>query len=193
MWDAIKRRYIYLADNFATWSVVRNFGTVSYFTVSYAVLIGVPLLLKLYLLVAPPLNWLRVLAPFPENLRWMYGASLLYLTSLVIYKILCPDEIEKFHTETDYVEAKFKETADVYPEHRVNIVLAQLRPGAAETQIRQRMEDLSRQIDRAAGREKERITEELNSIADKHHPSMVRRALATEYEKVIADSDHMAA
>src|SRR6202522_656535 len=126
----IKRGYVYLADNLASWSVVRNFGTVSYFTVSYAVLIGVPILLNVYVLLAPTFNWLRALAPFPETLRWMYGASLLYLTSLVLYKIVCPDTIAHFHTQTEFVEAELNSAKDAYPLHRVNIVLAQLRVGA---------------------------------------------------------------
>jgi hypothetical protein len=60
------------------WTVVRIFGRLTYFNISYGVLFLVPILHELYVRGVPAMKWFGAPADFPITLQWLYAASLFY-------------------------------------------------------------------------------------------------------------------
>ncbi len=80
------------------WSVVRIFGSLTYFNISYGVLLLVPIVHELYARAVPIMRWFGAPGEFPVTLQWLYAASLIYAAAILLYQIFCPSEVNAIVT-----------------------------------------------------------------------------------------------
>src|SRR6266478_2798414 len=85
------------------WRVVRIFGSLSYFNISYGVLLLVPIVHELYLRAVPFMTWFGAPGEFPITLQWLYAASLIYAIAILLYQIFCPTEIKRNSQPEEYI------------------------------------------------------------------------------------------
>jgi hypothetical protein len=159
------------------WSAVRAFGGVKYFNISYAILLLVPLLYELH----SHIRWPSSL-PFPDTVRFLYGASLFYAIGIACYQYFCPSDIKRFGHVDEYVEAQYDLYLRANPHHRLNIVLTHLDPkvdGEVQTTILTKKED----IQKLHGGERIAAQAELDALLQALHPDAVQRFLVKQYEK----------
>jgi hypothetical protein len=166
------------------WSNVRGFGSVKYFNVSYGVLFAVPILHELYAKSVPLMEWLGAPGPFPTTVRWLYGASLSYAIAIALYQWFCPPEIKRFGGNKDeYLLAQYDSYQRALPNHRLNIVLANL-DRALDADVYQSLTRLLSLRDASVGQERVRIQREMDEVIERAHPDAVQRYLLNEYERL---------
>jgi hypothetical protein len=164
------------------WTVVRIFGRLSYFNISYGVLFLVPILHELYVRGVPAMTWFGAPVDFPITLQWLYAASLSYAAAILLYQIFCPGEIKRHSEAVDYTREQFELFQRFDPQHRVDIVLARLsRSNDAET--RETIEQLFRTSRSALSvAERTAAQAELDALLEKLHDHAVQAYLADQWE-----------
>jgi hypothetical protein len=159
-----------------TWATIRAFGKVKYFSVSYVVLLAVPIAAEFY-------RWYNNVGSrpldFPDGLRTVYAASICYALAIALYGYFCPSPIKHYENEEDYVQALLPMYLVSFPDLKYQIVLANLDDTQAET--RQEIMNLHRKLndDDAAARFANRRT--LSEKIDIVYPGCVQRFLLSRY------------
>jgi uncharacterized membrane protein len=114
-------------SDFGGWSTIRAFGNVKYFNISYGVLFLVPIAHELYSKSVPLMQFFGAPAPFPVTLRWIYGASFAFAIAIALYQWRCPEIIKRFgRSEDEYLTAEYESYQRALPNHKLNVVLANL-------------------------------------------------------------------
>lgn len=121
------------------WSVIRNFGKVNYFNVSYAVIIIVPLLANTMQMINDEFNYALHVPPMVKSL---YLASILYAIGIAIYQYRCPPIIKEYENKQAYLRDNVELFKNKAPDLKLHIVLAQLNK---ETQYQSRDEIIALQ------------------------------------------------
>jgi len=167
------------------WSTVRGFGNVKYFNISYGVLLGVPILHELYAKTVPFMEWFGALDhPFPTTLRWLYGASVSFAIAILMYQWFCPVEIKRFgKNEDEYLEAQYEIYKRALPNHRLNVVLANLDRDL-DRDVYERVQSLLKRRDSTIGQSRLQVQCELDDIVNQLHPDAVQRYLLRDYERL---------
>jgi hypothetical protein len=169
---------------FGRWSTVRAFGSIKYFNISYGVLFGVPILHELYAKAVPFMEWFGAPGPFPTTLRWFYGASFSFAIAIALYQWFCPTEIKRFgKNEDEYLETQYEIYKRALPNHRLNVVLANLDP-LLDHDVDDQIQRLLEKRDSAIGEPRSSAQGELEGIVEKLHPDAVQRYLLNQYEKL---------
>jgi hypothetical protein len=105
------------------WRVIKNFGQVKYFNISYAVLIIVPLLAGTFEMLNEKYHYnLSVHC----TVKSLYYASIIYAVAIAIYQYRCPSIIKEYLNRQDYVEKNLEQFKNKAPDLKFYIVLAQL-------------------------------------------------------------------
>lgn len=162
------------------WSVVRGFGNVSYFSISYFVLFFVPLAVDLWKEVPWGLaseNWVPA---FPITLKFLYVASFFYSIAIAIYQYRCPREIKRFGNVDEYVKSQHPIFSQSNANHSVEIVLAHLDTVTDKEAISQILE-LLQHVDISKDFEREKAKQALNELVAKFRDDAVQRYLVKSY------------
>jgi hypothetical protein len=149
------------------WRFVRRVTKTPFFHYASYVVIGVPVLAELFNLVHPYFPQTR----FPYLLILGFGAGVFFVFSEVVYHFACPDIVQRYETETEYVEKHRKEYEDGQRHQRLNVVLPNLEP--SEDDIREELRSL------VSGHN----TDQLNDRLDVLYPIAVGRFLRNEYRR----------
>lgn len=165
--------------SFARWSVVRVFGSIKYFNISYGVLFGTPLLVTLYSGLVPALSWLGTPTPLADTVRLAYLASLLYVIAITIYSAFCPSIIKRFQTDTDYAKSEYEIYYRAQPYNKLQIVLA---GHGADSNTREKIEELIKDREQAEGADRDNKQRKLDEYIDAMHPDAVQRFLLNDYQ-----------
>ena len=84
------------------WTLIKTFGRIKYFNVSYLVLFLVPFLVDLYkIIIEKDIG----ISEFPFRLQILYSASLAYALGIALYQFFCPQIIQKFNSYFEYVNS----------------------------------------------------------------------------------------
>jgi hypothetical protein len=165
------------------WQIVRIFGGLSYFNISYGVLLFVPIMHELYTRADPIMEWFGAPAEFPITLQWLYAASLVYAVAILLYQIFCPTEIKRFSRPEEYVRSQYEIFQRADPQNRIAIVLARLHPQDDAAQ-RSRIETLYRSsVTAETASERSNAKAELNAILSDLHGHAVQAYLLDQYDK----------
>ena len=168
----------------ARWSTVRGFGNIKYFNISYGVLFGVPIVHELYARAVPFMEWFGAPGPFPTTLQWLYGASVSFAIAIALYQWFCPAEIKRFgNNEDEYVDAQYEIYKRALPNHRLNVVLANLDPDL-DRDVYGRIKGLLDRRNSAMGESRLQAQKELDDIVERLHPDAVQRYLLKDYERL---------
>jgi hypothetical protein len=149
------------------WRFVRQVTRTPFFHYASYAVVGIPFLAELFNTVHPYFPQAR----FPHLLIIGFAASMLFIFSLVIYHFACPEIIQRYETESKYVEKHRKEYEDAQRHQRINVVLTNLDP--SEEDVRDELRLLLRGND----------TTKLNSRLDILYPMAVGRFLRNEYRR----------
>ena len=163
------------------WTIVREFGKVKYFNVSYVVLLVVPILAELHTKAAAASKFFNESVAFPSTLRWLYAASLFYAFGIVIYQYFCPAIIKRFGNSDEYIADFHEIFLRAHPQHRLNVVLAHLEP-ELDAEVRMMIEALLEKRDAALGGQRVEVQKELDDLVDSLHADAVQRFLVNEYD-----------
>jgi hypothetical protein len=164
------------------WTAVRIFGNLTYFNISYGVLLLVPILHELYVRAVPIMGWFGAPGEFPVTLQWLYAASLIYAIAILTYQICCPLVIKRNASPADYVRSEYEIFQRADPQHRINIILARLRSDD-DRGHREKIEQLYRlasTAEIAADRTTAQI--ELDALLAQLHGHAVQQWLLDEYD-----------
>jgi hypothetical protein len=163
------------------WTIVRGFGKVKYFNISYVVLLVVPILAELHAKAAAASEFFKNSIAFPPTLRWLYAASLFYAIGITIYQYFCPAIIKRFEDSDAYLHNFHDIFLRAHPHHRLNIVLAHLEPDL-EAESRTKIETLLERRDTSDEQQQLEVQKELNTLVDSLHADAVQRFLVKEYD-----------
>lgn len=105
------------------WRIIKNFGQVKYFNVSYAVIVIVPLLANTFHMLNEKFHYNILL---PETVKYVYTASLIFAIAIVIYQLGCPLIIKDYQTLQDFIDKNLKQFENKLPDKRLEIVIANL-------------------------------------------------------------------
>lgn len=169
------------------WTVVRTFGEVRYFNISYAVLLLVPIIAELHLKAASASSIFEKNVAFPPTLKWLYVASLCYAIAIALYQYFCPDIIKQFATANRYVESSMEMYLRAHPKLRLNIVMARLDP-QIDAETIDRLQSLLESEGEAIGDRRIAIQREVDSIVEREHPNAVQRFLMGDFHKKDGES-----
>ena len=170
--------------SFCRWSIVRAFGNVTYFNISYGVLFGVPIAHELYVQGIPLMQLLGSPAPFPTTLRWIYGASFAFAIAIAIYQWRCPNLVKRFgRNESEYLESEYEIYQRALPKHRLNVVLANLDPELDRLQY-QNISSILGKMNSCDAEERVKLSAQLDTIVGELHPDAVQRFLLKNYERI---------
>ena len=147
------------------WRLVKKTTKTPFFHYVSYVVIGVPLLAELFNAVHPYFPHTR----FPHLLLFGFAAGVMFVFSEVIYHFACPEIIERYETEKQYVDTHEKEYAAALAHQRLEVVLTHLEP--SEEDIRANLQAIKRRND---------VTE-LNKNLDVLYPIAVVRYLRKNY------------
>ncbi len=163
------------------WTIVRGFGKVKYFNISYIVLFIVPILLELHAKAAGASTLINNSVFFPPTLLWLYAASLFYAFGIVIYQYFCPKIIKRFGNSDEYL-ANFHEIfVRAHPHHRQNIVLAHL-DSEIDANMIIKIEKLMERIGQTIPEDRLVAQKELDTLIESLHSDAVQRFLIKEYD-----------
>jgi len=169
---------------FGSWITVRGFGGIKYFNISYGVLFGVPILHELYARAVPFMEWFGAPAPFPTTIRWLYVASVSFGLAIVLYQWFCPAQIKRFgNNEDESLLAQYEIYKRALPNHRLNIILANLDPNF-DADDYQRISSLLTARGSALGESRAKSQAELDEIVNRLHPDAVQRYLLRDFERL---------
>lgn len=160
---------------------VKNFGTIKYFSISYVVLILIPILSELYHKAATSSQTFERAVAFPVTLRWLYAASLLYAVAIAIYQYFYPAIIKKYESREDYLNNAFALFYRAHPQHRLAIVLSHLNP-KLDVQSLETITQLMRTIASTIGQDRQNAQEELDRTVETLHPDAIQRYLANDWD-----------
>ena len=153
------------------WRFVRRITKTPFFHYASYVVIGVPLLAELFNVIHPYFPHTR----FPHLLIIGFAAGIFFVFSEVIYHLACPEAVQRFETETAYVEKHKREYEDSQRHHRLSVVLPNLE--VSETDIRDELRLLVSRND----------TVQLNNRLDILYPMAVARFLRNDYRRQATD------
>lgn len=105
------------------WSVIKNFGKVKYFNISYIILIVVPLLANIFQFLNKEFSYHLGVPPMVKTL---YVASILYAIGIAIYQYRCPGIIKEYENKQAYIKDNIAMFMNKAPDLKFHIVLAQL-------------------------------------------------------------------
>lgn len=164
------------------WTVVRVFGSLTYFNISYGVLLLVPILHELYVRAVPFMVYFGAPGDFPVTLQWLYGASLCYAFAILLYQVCCPDEVKGAATWEEYVQSQFETFQRLDPQHRIKIVLARLHK-PSDAAWREEIEILHRKsINAETASERATALSQLDELLAKMHGHAVQEFLREHYQ-----------
>lgn len=161
---------------------MRIFGSLTYFNISYGVLLFIPILHELYVRAVPFMQWFGAPGEFPATLKWLYAASIIYALAILTYQICCPSDIKRNASPADYVRAEYEVFQRADPQHRMNIVLARLDP-VDDKEHREKIEALYRHVltsETPSERNTSQIT--LDGLLSQFHGHAVQRWLLEDYD-----------
>ena len=165
------------------WLIVKNFGRVKYFNISYVIMIGVPVMATAYHSIES--SWLKsyVTFTFPPTFKWMYSASILYALGIALYQWFCPSEIKRFDTEDEYVNAYQDLYERAYPDKKYNILLTQLTDQQRDT--KERIQLLHNIVEDRSLSEAARTVakNEYDTLANLVYPGCVQNYLIADFRK----------
>jgi hypothetical protein len=164
------------------WNVVRSFGSVRYFNISYVVLLVVPVLFELHAKAAGASKFFAESVAFPPTFRWLYGASLAYGIAIALYQYFCPRAIKRFADADDYVAGSYELFLRAHPHRKLEIVMANLDP-VIDSDVSDRIRDLTEQRGEAHGARQCEIQRELDALLTSLHPDAVQRFLLRDYDR----------
>jgi hypothetical protein len=161
------------------WKTVKNLGQIKYFNISYAVLLIVPIAANFIHLINGGENEMITL---PENVKWLYTASLIYAFAISIYQYKCPEIIKEYSSAEDYVEKNQKQFENKFPDIKLNIVLPNLKlPAQSET--KEKILALHKEISESIIHdEKVSKTADLDHLLNLVYPSTIQNHLTNKYE-----------
>ena len=162
------------------WTLIKNFGRIKYFNISYLVLFLVPFLVDFYsILIAKQIG----IAEFPFKLKVLYGASISYALGIALYQFFCPQIIKKFDSDYDYVNSYFEIDKNLYPDKKFEIVTSNLTN--AQEDIKTEIIKLKNEINNnPLDKGKVQLLEkELNEKIDLVYEGCITRFLLNDYEK----------
>lgn len=164
------------------WSVVRIFGSLTYFNISYGVLLLVPIIHELYARAVPIMGWFGAPGEFPLTLQWLYAASLIYAFAILLYQIFCPSEIKRHSQPEDYVRSQYEIFQRADPQHRIAVVLARLDP-INDADQRDKIEKLYRASANAdTPTERASAESQLAALLSELHGHAVQNYLLEQYD-----------
>jgi hypothetical protein len=104
------------------WLVIKSFGKVKYFNISYVALLTIPI----YADIAGRTNGNLSLLPIPDSIRYIYLAGFLYALGIAIYQYACPTILKNYDRIQDYIRDNYEILLNSYPDLKYNIVSANL-------------------------------------------------------------------
>jgi hypothetical protein len=164
-----------------TWSVIRNFGRVKYFNISYAVLLGVPILAESYKAIYSAVHLVNIDIQFPLTLKLIYLSSLCYAIAIAIYQYFCPETVKQYENEQIYVSAQQEILERAHPDRKCEIVLTNLLESQQGARVK--IIDLQTQLAKVLTPDRDTIISELNKLVDSLYPSCIQRFLIKQYRK----------
>lgn len=105
------------------WSVIKNFGKVKYFNISYAVLILIPLIANTFSHINKEFSYNLEVPPMVKSL---YVASILYAIGIAIYQYCCPAVIKEYENKQAFVKDNIEMFKNKAQDLKLNIVLTHL-------------------------------------------------------------------
>ena len=160
------------------WTLIKTFGRIKYFNISYLVLFLVPFLVDFYVII---IDKKIGVSEFPFRLQILYSASLAYALGIAFYQFFCPQIIKKFNSDFDYVNSYLEIDKELFPDKKLEIVISNLTDAQAE--IKDEIIRLQEEIDRNQ-LNKEKLKElepELNEKISLVYNGCVTRFLLNEY------------
>jgi hypothetical protein len=152
------------------WRLVRQVTKTPFFHYASYVVIGVPLLAELFNLVHPYYPRAR----FPHLLILGFVAGVMFVFSEIAFHFACPEIVQRYETETEYVKNHREEYEEAQRHQRINVVLPNLEP--SENDIREELRVLVNN----------KNSVELNKRLDILYPIAVGRFLWNEYRRQAA-------
>ncbi len=162
------------------WSIVRSFGKVKYFNISYVILFVVPILAELHHKAASQSPLFKNLIVFPDTLVWLFAASLFYAIGIALYQYFCPPIIKRYASIDEYISNNYELFLRAHPHHRLNIVLARLDP-TTDSEVKAKIESLMDQREKSFGDDRLKKERELDELISYLHPDAVQRYLVNDY------------
>ena len=168
------------------WLIIKNFGRVKYFNISYVIMVGVPIMALLYDSMKHS-DWitdLGVKITFPFNFKLMYTASVLYAFGIATYQFFCPPIIKRFDHEDEYVAAYLDVYLRAYPDKKYNIIITNLSDEQGET--RSKIEVLYQTLNKPSSSSDDRLKAEVefSSLANLVYPGCAQRHLMGDFDKL---------
>jgi hypothetical protein len=175
MWPRLRKRL--------PWHIVRVFGSLTYFNISYGVLLFVPIVHELYVRAVPIMAWFGAPGAFPATLQWLYAASLVYAFAILLYQIFCPTEVKQFKRAEEYVQSQYEIFQRDNPQNRMAKVMARLHPKDDEEQ-RAKIVTLHRKsLEDPTPSERMNAQAELNALLSDLHAHAVQAFLLKQYDE----------
>lgn len=107
------------------WRLVKNFGKIKYFNISYIVLLIVPLVANIFELIGQNFSYNITI---PITVKSLYFASIIYALAIAIYQYKCPSLIKEYENPQEYIDKQLKQVENKAPDLKLYIVLAHLGP-----------------------------------------------------------------
>ncbi|MEJ0029094.1 MAG: hypothetical protein WDO15_01415 [Bacteroidota bacterium] len=169
-----------------SWLVIKTFGRVRYFNISYVIMIGIPIIALIYdsLKDSEWIVGLGLKIEFPFNFKLMYVASILYAFGIAIYQFFCPAIIKRFDHEDEYVAAYLEIYLRAYPDKKYNIILTNLSDEQNETRAKIKTSFRARADPNLSGTDRQKADIEFNSLADLVYPGCTQRHLMQDFERL---------
>lgn len=160
------------------WTLIKTFGKIKYFNISYLVLFLVPFLIDFYEII---IDKNLGVSEFPFKLKLLYSASLAYALGIAFYQFFCPQIIKKFNSDFDYVNSYLEIDKELFPDKKLDIVLSNLTE--AQNEIKNEIISLQKEInENLLNKDKlEELEQQLEEKLSLVYNGCVTRFLLNEY------------
>ena len=160
------------------WRVIKNFGQVKYFNISYVVLIIVPLLANTFEMLNAKYNYTL---NFPFTVKSLYFASIIYAIAIAIYQYRCPAIIKEYLNLQDYIDKNLEHFKNKAPDLKYHIVLAHLDQQTQKATYDEIIELYSKISETTHEHEKAKLKVSLNEKLNLVYASSVQAHLEKKY------------
>ena len=158
------------------WLVIKSFGKVKYFNISYVALLVIPI----YIDIADRIDGNLSLLPVPDSIRYIYLASFLYALGIAMYQYACPTIVKNYDRIQDYIRDNYEILLNSYPDLKYNIVSANLEKDIQKETIA-KLQQLKVAADNGIkGKQKD-----VQELVDSFLPSCVQNYLTKEFNEAL--------
>jgi hypothetical protein len=156
------------------WQVIKHFGKVKYFNISYVAILLIPLVKEVFDRLNQEFG--KDIYFIPYTVLLLYAASLFYALGIALYQFFCPQIIKSYDKIQDYIRDNMQIYLTAYPDLKLQIIRANLAD--IQQASREKIEAL---VNESTVASKAALEKEIELLL----PSCVQHYLTTEYNTAL--------